>query len=126
MAKYCKVYNKTHYYLPIYGININIVFNADDFVYLCKKYQDFDCDVVSLINGYCLMNPDNQEITIGIFNNDLGTVTHEITHAALFILDNRFMNPFDSNGEAMAYLQQHLFYEIKDRLEQYNKVNNGL
>ncbi len=119
--KYCKKYNKTHYYLPIFGMNINICFNTDDFKYLCKQYHDFDYDREVLTNGECFMNHSNNELVIGIFNNSISTIVHEVTHATLFILESRFMNPFDSNGEAMAYIQSHLFDEINKRMIKYHK-----
>lgn len=115
--EYCKLYKKTHYYLPIFGVNINFVFNKKDFKYLAEKYQDFIYDREVSNNGECLMNYENREITIGIFNNDLGTVIHELTHATLFVLETGYMNPHDSNGEVMAYIQQHLFYEIQKRMK---------
>lgn len=114
--KYCKLYKKTHYYLPILGVNMNICFKQKDFIYLCEKYQDYTFERELSSNGECLMNQENREVTIGIFNNDLGTVVHEITHATLFVLDTAGINPFDSNGELMAYIQQHLFYEIQKRM----------
>lgn len=119
--KYCKKYNKTHHYLPIFGMNMNFVFNQEDFKYLCKEYQDFDYIINSLANGYTLMNPENSEVVIGIFNNSISTIVHEVTHATLFILEQRFINPHDSNGEVMAYIQAHLFDEINKRMIKYHK-----
>lgn len=119
--KYCKKYKKTHHYLPIFGMNMNFVFNQEDFKYLCKEYQDFDYIINSLANGYTLMNPENGEVVIGIFNNSISTIVHEVTHATLFILEQRFMNPHDSMGEAMAYIQAHLFDEINKRMIKYHK-----
>ena len=119
--KYCKKYNKTHHYLPIFGMNMNFVFNHDDFNYLCKQYQDYEADRSLSNNGECFMNPENGEVVIGIFNNSISTIVHEATHATLFILESRFMNPFDSNGEAMAYIQAHLFDEINKRMIKYHK-----
>ena len=46
--KYCKKYKKTHHYLPIFGMNMNFVFNHDDFNYLCKQYQDYEADIMFL------------------------------------------------------------------------------
>lgn len=119
--KYCKKYNKTHYYLPIFGMNMNICFNQEDFKYLCKEYQDFDYEIRPLANGYTLMNGENGEVVIGIFNNSLSTIVHELTHLTLFLLDTRHTNPHDSNGEAMAYIQAHLFDEINKRMIKYHK-----
>lgn len=118
--KYCKLYKKTHHYIPIYGMNINIVFNHKDFTYLCEKYQDYKIDRPLSNNGECLMNPENEELTIGIFNNELSTIVHEVTHASLFLIEKRFMNPNDSDGEALAYLQQYLFELIRKRMVKYN------
>ena len=67
------------------------------------------------------MNPENGEVVIGIFNNSISTIVHEVTHATLFILESRFMNPHDSMGEAMAYIQSHLFDEINKRMIKYHK-----
>ncbi|MDK2062734.1 hypothetical protein PT520_09420 [Aliarcobacter butzleri] len=117
--KYCNKYKKTHHYIPIYGVNINIVFNQDDFKYLCETYQDYKVDRELSKNGETLMNLENNEVTIGIFNNDLSTIVHESTHASLFILDTHFMNPSDSNGEAMAYLQSYLFDLIRKKMKKY-------
>lgn len=119
--KYCKKYNKTHHYLPIFGMNINICFNQEDFKYLCEEYQDFDYIINPLANGYTLMNPENGEVVIGIFNNSISTIVHEVTHATLFILEQREMNPHDSMGETMAYIQAHLFDEINKRMIKYHK-----
>lgn len=123
--KYCKKYKKTHHYLPIFGMNINICFNADDFKYLCKQYHDFNYDREVPTNGECFMNHLNNELVIGVFNNKLSTIVHESTHASLFILDKACINPYDSNGEAMAYIQAHLFDEINKRMIKYHKKENN-
>ncbi len=120
--KYCKKYKSTHYYLPIFGANMNFVFNEEDFTYLCKKYQDFEYKT-RCSNGECFMNHENGELIIGIFNNDLSTLVHELTHAVLFISNQRYFNVYDSDGETMAYIMAHLFDEAKDRMDKYNAIN---
>ena len=118
--KYCKKYKDTHYYLPIFGMNINICFTQEDFKYLCEKYQDYEYTITSWANGYTLMNSENGEVVIGIFNNSLSTVVHEITHLVLFLLELRHINPNESNGETMAYIQAWLFDEIVKRMDKHN------
>ena len=117
--KYCKKYKSTHYYLPIFGVNMNFVFNEEDFAYLCKKYHDFDYEPRNY-NGYCVMNHQNGELIIGVFNNELSTLVHELTHAVLFISEQKCFNAYDSNGETVAYIMGHLFDECKQRMDKYN------
>jgi len=118
---FCKRYNRTHHYVPIYGFHINVVFTQKEFKYLCKKYQDYDFELDDNYNGLSLLNPVNQEVTIGIFNNSLGTIVHECTHASLFMLNERSMDPSDSQGEALAYLQEYLFNLIVKKMKKFNK-----
>lgn len=118
--KYCKKYLKTYYYIPIFGMNINICFNQEDFKYLSKKYQNYDYDL-SGYNGFTLMNHKNGEAIIGIFDNNISTIVHELVHLTLFLLEKRMMNVNDSNGEAMAYISAFLFEEINKRMIKHYK-----
>ena len=83
---------------------------------MCKKYQDYIPDRELSDNGETLMNSDNNEIVVGIFNNDVLTVVHEATHAALFILKTHYMNPNDSDGESLSYLLTYLYEIIVKRM----------
>lgn len=114
--KKCKLYNKTHHFIPIYDMNINICFTIGEFKYLCKKYQDYECPDLSKANGFTLMNPENQEVVIGVFNGSLSTIVHEVTHLSLFLLKERGMDPNDSCGENLAYIQTYLFDLVYERM----------
>lgn len=46
---------------------------------------------------------------IGIFDREIDTLVHELTHATLFILKSRSIDPLSSNGEPAAYLMEYLF-----------------
>jgi hypothetical protein len=99
---------------------MNFVFNHEDFIYLCKKYQDYEMERPISNNGECFMNSLNSELVIGVFNNELETLVHELTHAVLFITEQRHFSAYDSNGETMAYIMGHLFDEGKKRMDKYN------
>jgi hypothetical protein len=45
---------------------------------------------------------------VGNFDGRVSTLSHELTHTALFILQRAGIDPNDSNGEALASLQGEL------------------
>ena len=56
-----------------------------------------------------LRDPDGAvTYLVGAFDGRPSTLSHELTHAALFILQRANINPNDSNGETLASLQGEL------------------
>lgn len=49
---------------------------------------------------------------VGVYDNDLGTLVHELAHTTLSIIETANFNAHDGNGEPFAYLMNYLFDKV--------------
>lgn len=59
--------------------------------------------------GCCAWNPETGEIVIGVFDDKLTTVVHELGHVMLMVFDYVVMNVNFHTEEAFCYLNESLF-----------------
>ena len=117
MAKYSKMYKKTHIYIPVFGTNGNIFFNRKDYKKFCEKYHDFYHNYdLNDTNGDCVMNNNKKEFAIGVFDNSKGTLAHELVHISQWILHKSQIDTTESDGETMAHLLKFMFDIIEERM----------
>jgi len=112
--RYCKLYKRSHIYVPILGANGNIVFSLKEYKEICKKKHEFDY-TDDHHNANCLMNDTNGSFVIGIFEDEDTHILHECVHIALWLLKIRDIDPSDSLGELLAYLTEYLYEEVKKK-----------
>lgn len=67
--------------------------------------------------GLCLWAENtkgHQIYIVGVFNQNVGTLVHELTHACLNIAKHAGFDAGDGNGEPFCYLLDNLFARLKD------------
>ena len=67
-----------------------------------SKVEDYEDSL-----GLCAWVGDNK-IAVGVFDDSLYTLVHEVTHAVLNVLESVGIDPISNKGECMAYLMDYL------------------
>lgn len=100
--------NPVSIYLEMFRTTVLVTFSKKDFLEVVQEWgseeHEFDTDV----SGLCWHDPSNG-ILVGVFEDGIKTLVHELTHASIFVLNKISANPTDSNGELMAYILEYLF-----------------
>jgi hypothetical protein len=73
---------------------------------LKKQRDQADCSA-----GVCSCDPNSLACYVGVFDGGYGTLAHEMTHAAMFILASVGVRVTPNNNEALAYLVGNLVNE---------------
>lgn len=55
---------------------------------------------------------DSGNFYVGVFDGNPATVVHESVHIAMTILERVGIEPYEANGEPVAYLVDHLFAQL--------------
>lgn len=107
--------------IPLYGGTI--FFYAD-----VNEYKAACIAIGSDFNGPCVgqfiaAENDSGSVIylIGVFNNSLTTLVHEVCHVAISIIRRAGFRPENGNGEPFCYLTDYLFQE----LSKYVKSSDG-
>lgn len=58
--------------------------------------------------GICSIDASTNSAYVGVFNCGVGTLAHEMTHAAMHILGGAGVKVTPDNNEALAYLIGHM------------------
>lgn len=85
-----------------YGVTLVLTDNRKAFQRLSGASDDGSC-------GMCVGTGDGY--VIGVFDGELSTLVHELTHLILMVAEHNGIDPFSSRGEPLAYLMDDLFTE---------------
>lgn len=66
--------------------------------------------------GICSVDANANSAYVGVFNGMVGTLAHEMTHAAMRILGGAGVKISPDNNEALAYLIGHMVDECEPSL----------
>jgi len=66
--------------------------------------------------GITHVDYDAKILYIGVFDGEIGTLAHEMTHAGVFVLDHAGIEAGASDGETLAYLIGHLMDECVQKV----------
>lgn len=88
----------------------------------CQKFHALKCEEACIDTdgadgsaGICSSNePDRGRQVIGLFDNDLNTLTHEVQHAVINICHYIGMPINTQTTEAVAYIYESLFSQCKE------------
>lgn len=98
--------------VPLYGGQVAIY---TDRLRMIKALHGLSVDAeVGAEGGSCLPleRTDGVIYLAGWYDGKRPTLVHEMAHASLFILTRAGIDPRDSQGEAFAYLLEHLVNEL--------------
>ena len=108
-----KLFKDSHFYVDIFGVNVNFANNKDDFLFLQKH---FNLDESRLMGGRCtsfIINETGEfRLLIGLFVDDQTILAHECVHGALFIMEHI--------GQSLTYNDELLPYLVSLLMEQCN------
>lgn len=105
--------------VPLYGGSL-YCFKTREHFDEATKYLNIDLQHEGKV-GVCshLENDDKESLYIvGVFDGKLGTLTHELAHIAMMIIQRAGFNSEDGNGEPYCYL----FGDLFDKLEEWLKT----
>lgn len=90
-------------------ITVLVYYNKKEYIKYTKQ------EISNTTIGQCSYNIDNRTIYIGIFDNKLSTLVHELYHCLEFVqvLLKEFNDRDVHFSESNAYLIEHLFKTIK-------------
>lgn len=117
MSKVRKKIKKTYFQDNIFCMHY--YFTTSKKVYnWFMDYFKLEKENLNGINGRCLLATAHGEhiIFIGYFNGGLDVLCHEVTHAALFTLE-QVGQELSYNDELLAYLNGYIFRECQKRIK---------
>ena len=95
---------------PVYGVPVVVFFSRKRF----EKYMDYICQPESTDgkDGRCVMvySPQTAVVAVGVFNDSITTLAHELIHAATFILERAGISISDSCAETLCYMHSYLMH----------------
>jgi hypothetical protein len=96
--------------VPIYGGEVRLPTSRESF--LADRARIIGSPLQKALADGCtamLQHPSGAvTYLVGHFDGRVSTLSHELTHAALFILQRAGIDPADSSGETLASLQGEL------------------
>ena len=98
--------------VPIYGGEVWIFKNKSEFLSAQLELgDDEDIQEGGLGDAWVEQSPYRDECIylVGVYDKNLGTLVHELSHTALNILETANFNAHDGNGEPFCYLLNYLF-----------------
>jgi hypothetical protein len=97
--------------VPLYGGEVHLMLSSKQMRAACKAYgMTIGTDGFAGHFARLERNGGKQRLyLIGIYDDGLSTLTHELGHAALDILEVAGIDAHAGNGEPFCYLFQHLF-----------------
>ena len=94
---------KTYTAAP-YGRRVRLVTTEEDLARACKRAgRDTPIGLAGCVFW------SGSGLVLAVLDGQRCTLVHECVHAALFILQFVGIDPTESNGEAMAYLTDHMY-----------------
>lgn len=102
-----KMFTKNHIYLDMFGISVYFTKSEEEFRLMCEWVKS---EAVLDVGGRTMLHQNEDGsvmVYLGWFNDDIGTLAHECTHAALFICEAIGHN-VEPHDELSAYLCGHL------------------
>ena len=107
---------------PLYNADVYCFFTKEEYAKHHEKHiGDVDLNCIGSVNHYTNKN-GYLIVMVGIFNDDIGTLAHELVHvlSRIYLVHGIYYDT--ENDEPYAYLYQSLFLSVNQRLlEHYNK-----
>jgi hypothetical protein len=111
--------------VPIYGGEVHVHLNSEEYAADKEALGGMDDeddvnDFFGLQEKVYSEDKEKRYYLVGVFNNSLYTLIHELTHLAVGIAVDTRWEINDQTDEPFSYLLEHLFKEVyphvKDRL----------
>lgn len=105
-----------------YHINVWFTDSPDLYVKQVEKITgEWEESPGKTCGGICFYTKDRLNIIIGLFDDSMYTLVHEVTHAVLRLFEGVGMKVCGQTTEAHAYLTEDIFrqcYKIHDKLRE--------
>ena len=110
-----KLFAKTHFYNDTFRMFYHFTDSKEEYD---KMMEWIGSPTPKNIHGRCVLaeNGGDIRIIIGIFNDDLATLTHESIHAALFTLE-AVGQKLGYEDELLPYLSEYIFRECQKKIK---------
>lgn len=101
------------YDIPLYGGSLHLFKTRKKFEaayeFLGKEHDASGCCGCT---AYLVNEKGRALYLIGVFDNDLGTLVHEVGHATMMIMERAGINAYDSVGEPVCYLLGDMYEKL--------------
>jgi hypothetical protein len=101
--------------IPLYGGKIVIIQDPLEFVEMTDEEDDLS-DHRGIVHFGVDENSYSVVYYVGVFDNELSTLVHELSHTCLMIVARSQFSAHDGNGEPFSYLLDYLFSQTKNLL----------
>lgn len=103
--------------IPIYGGKLQLILSPESFEETVSEV-DPDCSLHDHRGLVQVEFDENHSPTyfVGVFDGKLNTLVHEVSHAALMIVERSGFSPLDGNGEPYCYLVDYLFNILAEEI----------
>ncbi len=100
----------TYLLVELYGLNIWLFTEEKPYqkAMRCIHGESDDSKVCGLTT-YSVHKDGTNIFAVGVFDNDPGTLVHELAHVTIFACEHLGFEPSDGNGEPFAYLMEYLY-----------------
>jgi len=102
--------------IPIYGGELWLFKTKAEFLNAQEELGDTEeIKEHTLGDAWAIPHPDEKHglvYLIGVYDNDLGTLIHELSHTTLNIIENAGFSAHEGNGEPFSYLINYLFDNV--------------
>jgi len=109
------IFAKTYFTDKLFNMHFHFTDSKEEFVNMLEWINVHDTP--EYIDGRCVLAEricEPMRIFIGVFNDDLGTLAHECTHAALFTL-SCIGQKLTYEDELLPYLVGYIFEECQNK-----------
>lgn len=96
-----------------------ITFDKEEYLYKRNQFKE----PVGDLDGTAGIASDEDGVhVVGIFDNQLATLVHELGHVVIKVLESCNIEITGKNSEMFCYLQDNLFEQA---LEEFKRLNDG-
>lgn len=101
-----------------------LTFDKEEYLYKRNQFKEpkFKEPVGDLDRTAGIASDEDGVHVVGIFDNQLATLVHELGHVVIKVLESCNIEITGKNSEMFCYLQDNLFEQA---LEEFKRLNDG-
>lgn len=111
------------YNIPFYNFTVYLVTDVNQYNKLNKKLGYSRKLISGEYNGLCNFYDDSSTFIISVFDNDLGTLVHELAHLMIYLYEFIGSKINEETTEPFAYQIGDMFNIFKEELRKMNWVD---
>lgn len=93
-----------------YPVSLKVFSDIGEFKEAYKELNNKDVDILGCLG---MFSRNDCDLIIGVFNNDVVTLVHELSHAVMYIFDTVGIPLSSDNSETYCYYMDSLLKQAK-------------